>query len=373
MSTAFVTLATNDSYALGALVLAKSLHNTQTSHKAIVLVGHEVSKDLVQRLQKTFDEVINVEMLDSKDAKSLELLKRPELGITFTKIHIWKLTQYKKLVFLDADTLVLKNIDELFDHPEFSAAPDVGWPDCFNSGVFVLTPNMATYDALVKHAESSGSFDGGDQGLLNEFFSSWNRLSFIYNVTPTSFYSYAPALKRFFNDIKVIHFIGMRKPWNSRFGNQNISQEMLDLWWNIHDQYFSEQPTPGLYATTSQGPSYVAVEVSSSTNSSSGTDPKNLPLDRLAHLDKFANYRISWSDTEILDQTLLPQIEQITERKVYNSVQEMINDIVEEMKKINIQLAHFRTDQKKYEKPIEKLQERLSELTDILTKLKAGA
>jgi len=40
-------------------------------------------------------------------------------------------------VFLDADTLVLDNVDELFERPELAAAPDVGWPDCFNSGVFV--------------------------------------------------------------------------------------------------------------------------------------------------------------------------------------------------------------------------------------------
>jgi glycogenin glucosyltransferase len=48
------------------------------------------------------------------------------------------LTQYKKGVFLDADVLVLRNIDELFNREELSAAPDAGWPDCFNSGVFIF-------------------------------------------------------------------------------------------------------------------------------------------------------------------------------------------------------------------------------------------
>ena len=57
-------------------------------------------------LCETFDSVINVEALDSKDAANLALLDRPELGITFTKINCWKLTQYSKCVFLDADTLV---------------------------------------------------------------------------------------------------------------------------------------------------------------------------------------------------------------------------------------------------------------------------
>ena len=39
------------------------------------------------------------------------------------QINCWKLTQFSKAVFLDADTLVLKNSDELFEREEFSAAP----------------------------------------------------------------------------------------------------------------------------------------------------------------------------------------------------------------------------------------------------------
>lgn len=38
-----------------------------------------------------------------------------------------------RCVFLDADTLVLDNVDELFSHSELSAAADCGWPDTFNS------------------------------------------------------------------------------------------------------------------------------------------------------------------------------------------------------------------------------------------------
>lgn len=40
---------------------------------------------------------------------------------------------------------VLRNCDELFDRDEFSAAPDAGWPDCFNSGVFVFKPSIDTF------------------------------------------------------------------------------------------------------------------------------------------------------------------------------------------------------------------------------------
>lgn len=55
---------------------------------------------------------------------------------------------------------MLSNIDELFDREEFSAAPDPGWPDCFNSGVFVFCPSMETYGKLLQYCTEHGSFDG---------------------------------------------------------------------------------------------------------------------------------------------------------------------------------------------------------------------
>lgn len=47
-----------------------------------------------------------MEGMESGDSLRLTSLGRPELGVTFTKIHCWTLTQYSKCVFLDADTLV---------------------------------------------------------------------------------------------------------------------------------------------------------------------------------------------------------------------------------------------------------------------------
>lgn len=91
----------------------------------------------------------------------LSILGRPELGVTLTKLRLWNLTQYDRLVYLDADTLVLKNIDALFNvAAEFAAVSDVGWPDCFNSGVMVIRPNAATSQRLLEKVAEIGSFDG---------------------------------------------------------------------------------------------------------------------------------------------------------------------------------------------------------------------
>jgi glycogenin glucosyltransferase len=55
--------------------------------------------------------------------------------LTPTKLHTFRLTQFKKVIYLDADTLVIRPLSHLFDlAAPFAAAPDIGWPDCFNSG-----------------------------------------------------------------------------------------------------------------------------------------------------------------------------------------------------------------------------------------------
>ncbi|XP_077365827.1 glycogenin-1b isoform X2 [Festucalex cinctus] len=202
------------------MVLGQSLRRHKTSKKLAALIGPQVSEPCQSVLRKIFDEVRLVDVLDSGDAAHLALLKRPELGVTFTKLHCWTLTHYSKCVFMDADTLVLSNIDELFDREELSAAPDPGWPDCFNSGVFVFRPSVETYDKLLQYCTEHGSFDGGDQGVLNGFFSDWatadisKHLPFIYNLSSIAIYTYLPAFKHYGVNAKVVHFLGKSKPWS---------------------------------------------------------------------------------------------------------------------------------------------------------------
>lgn len=101
-----MTLATNDSYSLGALVVAHSLKKVSTQHQLAVMITPDVSESMRSKLNDVFDLVQVVDVLDSKDAANLAVLKRPELGITFTKLHCWNLIQFDKCVFLDADVVV---------------------------------------------------------------------------------------------------------------------------------------------------------------------------------------------------------------------------------------------------------------------------
>ncbi|XP_064639603.1 glycogenin-1-like isoform X1 [Lineus longissimus] len=263
---AFVTLATNDSYCLGAMVLGHSLKHVGTTRKLVVMISPQVSGSIRSQLSGIFDLVVEVDVLDSQDVTNLALLSRPDLGCTFTKFHCWRLTQFSKCVFLDADTLVLQNCDELFERDEFSAAPDAGWPDCFNSGVFVFRPSENTYQSLLSFAVSHGTFDGGDQGLLNLFYSDWStkdiskHLPFIYNVVSQAFYSYLPAFKQFGKNVKICHFIGEQKPWRYTVDPTSgqvqtdestvHNQTFLQIWW----RYFLSLVHPFLDPTLAKNP-----------------------------------------------------------------------------------------------------------------------
>nr|CDS33994.1 glycogenin 1 [Hymenolepis microstoma] len=159
----YVTLATNDEYAIGALVLGQSLRLSKTDKELTILITDGVPHNFRILLGDVFDNLVVVKSFHSGEKRNLNLLRRPDLGITYTKLYCWKLIEFLKCVFLDADTIVLQNIDELFQREEVSAAPDASWPDVFNSGVFVYRPSLKTFDKLSLLAKTRGSFDGGDQ------------------------------------------------------------------------------------------------------------------------------------------------------------------------------------------------------------------
>lgn len=124
------------------------------------------------------------------DVVFTDLIGRPDLHNVLTKLHVFRLTQFDKIIFLDADVLPVRPLSHLFTLPhEFSAVPDVGWPDIFNSGMMVFSPGEGKFKEIMDIVKTKGSWDGGDQGILNEWRGNdWNRLSFAYNTTPTAAY-----------------------------------------------------------------------------------------------------------------------------------------------------------------------------------------
>lgn len=196
-------------------------------------------------VQTVYDDIVPVQQIQNRQPANLYVMDRPDLIATFTKIELWRQTQYKRIVYLDADMVCLRAPNELLRlDTKFAAAPDIGWPDCFNSGMMVLNPNMGDYYALLALAQRGISFDGGDQGLLNMHFREWERVSFAYNCTPSGNYQYVPAYRHFQSSISAVHFIGKDKPWTlgrENKYNSGVYGDLLARWWAVYDAHYRSQ------------------------------------------------------------------------------------------------------------------------------------
>eukprot|EP00961_Rhodomonas_salina_P029467 397096-Rhodomonas_salina.1 len=96
---------------------------------------------------------------------------------------MWGMTQYKGVLYMDADTFVMGSIDELFSETYLgpmrargsgvTATPDI-WQkrvqENFNMGVFLAVPNATEHSRLVALQKSNTvKFEVGfsEQGFLN--------------------------------------------------------------------------------------------------------------------------------------------------------------------------------------------------------------
>lgn len=244
---------------------------------------------------------------------------RGDLHSAFTKITLWKQLQFRKIVYVDADMVALRAPDELFDIPHaFSAAPDIGWPDIFNTGLMVLTPNMGDYYALLAMAQRGISFDGADQGLLNMHFKhTFNRISFTYNVTPSAHYQYLPAYRHFQSSVSMAHFIGHDKPWTQgREANKGSTpyDEMVGRWWAVYDRHFresvctSEPSTPA--AATSPPQSVESFGQGSSTIVHYHTKGEFQPVIPVVSVTPAHTPQETRSESEIFQPTFQPTTEE---------------------------------------------------------------
>jgi len=114
----------------------------------------------------------------------------------YTKLHMFEMTEYETIIYLDSDLLINKNIDELFDvanevrnktgrHDFFGAVTDGSIrrnynnkerKGMMNAGLMVLTPEVAVYNDLIELAPKKDLYNAGfmEQGLLTYYYSDFD-------------------------------------------------------------------------------------------------------------------------------------------------------------------------------------------------------
>ncbi len=251
MRVAYATLVTNADYALGALALARSLAQTDTLAPLLVLAPKRA--DWLEPLECAGATIIDVAPLPLSPGfreRHTRARQHQEAPFTkgekpafhdpldnFQKLRLWELDAYERIVFLDADTLAVRNLDRLFGYPEFSGAPNLYLTLAdfhrLNSGVFVAAPDKARYEAMVQALDAPGAFwRRTDQTFLEHWFPDWHGLPYTCNTLQYVYFN-LPELW-YWPQIKVVHY-QYEKPWQSQHPKAALLKPLIDLWWRLHD------------------------------------------------------------------------------------------------------------------------------------------
>ena len=251
---AYVTLVTNADYLPGAVALVRTrCACTGTTADIVVLHTGGVAAAALAPLAALGARLAACELLPTSDAfnaaHSRAETQHARAPFTkgekpafhtpldnFVKLRLWQLP-YERVVFLDADTLVLRPIDRLFDYPEFSAAPNVyeSLADFrrLNSGVFAARPSAATFAAMLARLDAPGAFwKRTDQTFLQAFFPDWQGLPVYDNLLQYVWFN-LPELWDW-SLVRVLHF-QYEKPWDPANPKATASRPLIALWRAFHD------------------------------------------------------------------------------------------------------------------------------------------
>ncbi|CAI9091477.1 OLC1v1026517C1 [Oldenlandia corymbosa var. corymbosa] len=255
-SEAYVTLLYGDEFLLGVRVLGKSIRDTGSSKDMVVLVSDGVSDYANQLLRADGWIVEKISLL----ANPNQVRPKRFWGV-YTKLKIFNLTKYKKVVYLDADTIVVKNIDDLFKCGKFCA--NLKHSERLNSGVMVVEPSEEVFKDMMSKVNTLFSYTGGDQGFLNSYYVGFanahvfepdlspevlksrpvpemERLSTLYNAD-VGLYMLANKWMVDEKELRVIHYtLGPLKPWDWW---TSWLVKPVDVWQNVRVQL--EESLPG--------------------------------------------------------------------------------------------------------------------------------
>lgn len=234
MKKCWITLLSSEDYLEAVLALNNSLRMVSSGYPLIAAVTDVIfeNKEICDILQH---EHIIVEYIKSYSysEKTLQISreKKHDESVlnTASKIGIFDLKHYDKLVYIDADTFFMKNSDELFDYPDGAMCLD---PNLINgliwgfTGLFVFCPkNHYThlYELLLSH----GTFYDGDMFGQLWFHIRDNK---DYQI-PLCYLQPVPQDKKIDNSVKIYHMINpWAKLWKKKyFNNSGIEQHYRRL------------------------------------------------------------------------------------------------------------------------------------------------
>lgn len=292
---AYTTLITKSSYLAGVIVLAYSMQKQGCKYPLVVYYPKSLAESSVKALKnesKRLNLVLReTEMLLPKDNANITLIAE-RFGDTWTKLRVFDIFElgYEKVCYLDADMIVAKNMDEVFNielpgqdwlganhacvcnldkdawapedwvkencgytavtHPEALKNPTPVKPDSrrtyhlLNSGMFLYHPSKKLWDDMLSYFNTSDklkTYMFPDQDFLADFFTNkWRSMGWQYNALKTMRYWHENIWRD--DEVVCLHYI-VDKPWSKRVGEDGVAGYLgrdgitHTWWWELEGEW----------------------------------------------------------------------------------------------------------------------------------------
>ncbi|RDW86117.1 glycosyltransferase family 8 protein [Aspergillus mulundensis] len=286
----WASLITTLSYLPGLLTLHHSLRLSKTAYPFIALYTPSFPPSGLEALHRRGIQTLPVPPVQPTSKPKHGYAHDPRFEDAWNKLVVFSLTQFERVVLLDGDMLVRRNMDELMDvglaghngndngggvvfaashacacnpmkkahypghwipancafttqHPAPDLAQTTGAPSAsgvgmLNSGLLVVRPSQthfATIQRFLDDAEKVDSYVFPDQELLSDAFKDqWVPLPYVYNALKTMRDPNVHGTIWRDEEIRNVHYIFVVKPWQETPPasiEEEAAKDVLNAWW----------------------------------------------------------------------------------------------------------------------------------------------
>lgn len=248
---AYVFYATNDTYAAAATIAATALRRTGAGRDiAFLFLHHGVSPAMVARARQA--------NFTTRYVEPLRFTRGKYYRDCLTKLRIFQLVEHERVVFIDADSLPLQNLDHLFTAPftQAIAAPRAYWlrqPEA-TSLLLVVSPSMKQWNRVQRHFASAFEKRLYDMSIINLEFKDeihflpdeYGCLNSEWSSAKGPFHFGDPERAR--RLAKLVHFSHLGKPWFWRPEDayrllpaaHPLFHELWAQWWELRHEILGD-------------------------------------------------------------------------------------------------------------------------------------
>ncbi len=252
---AYVTMATSKDYLLGLMAMYLSLQHTGTQIPLYAVLPQKLVEDENHAVANMKRNGIKIIQYDHSVEIPQQLIDNNasqgdhRFSHTFDKLLVFGLTQFDKIVFLDADIYILHSLDHLFKLPHMSAMisgrsypGNEDWID-LTSGIMTIKPEEGLVEKIATKIPEVIKKKGacGDQDILQAYYSDWTQhpeldMGEKYGIIAGYANYYEQHLGYQYTNmvdnpksVAIIHYAGERKPWMQHWSSLSVLKQELQL------------------------------------------------------------------------------------------------------------------------------------------------